>query len=92
MNQLDQAYFDRMRQRVIQARDAGIYMSIMLFDGWSVADLGIGADNPWRGHPFNVANNANGINGDVNGDGRGTEVHMFATQRCSPCRTRTSGG
>ena len=65
LTKFNQAYFDRMRQRVIQAGDRGIYVSIMLFDGWSVASSkGIQENNPWIGHPFNAANNVNSINGD----------------------------
>jgi len=78
LSQLDQAYFDRLRQRVIQARDAGVYVAVMLFDGWSVADLAPAANNPWRGHAFNPANNVNGIDGDLDNDGRGPEVHQLA--------------
>lgn len=78
--QFNQAYFDRMRQRVIEAGQRGMYVSIMLFDGWSVvSDQAPALNNPWRGHPYNAANNVNGVNGDVNGDGNGREVHTLAT-------------
>lgn len=78
----NQAYFDRLRSRVIAARDRSIYVAIMLFQGWSVFD-GTQADiprlpgNPWPGHPFNVNNNINGINGDPNRDNQGLEVHTL---------------
>lgn len=77
LTKFNQAYFDRLRERVIAARERGIYVAVMLFDGWSVADAkgGFGQNNPWRGHPFNQSNNINGINGDLNGDGSGVEVH-----------------
>lgn len=80
VTQVDQAYFDRMRARVIAARDRGIYVSIMLFNGWSVADGkgGFALNNPWHGHPFNPNNNINGLNGDPNGDDSGLEVHTLA--------------
>jgi hypothetical protein len=77
LNQLDPAYFDRLRQRTQQAGAAGIYVAVMLFNGWSVADNGPQLNNPWKGHPFNAANNVNGVNGDSNGDGRGREVHTL---------------
>jgi uncharacterized protein YjdB len=78
LTQFNQAYFDRLRQRVIDAGARGIYVSVMLFDGWSVGTKGgFGANNPWRGHPFNSANNVNSINGDTNGDGLGFEVHTL---------------
>ena len=72
--QFNQAYFDRVRQRVTDAGARGIYVSIMLFDGWSVATKpGFTLSNPWEGHPFNAANNINGVDGDTNHDGLGLE-------------------
>ena len=79
LNQFNQAYFDRLRQRVIDAGSRDIYVSVMLFDGWSVATKGgLALNNPWKGHPFNSANNINGINGDTNGDGLGLESQTLA--------------
>lgn len=77
LSQLNQAYFDRLRERVMAANERGIYVAIVLFDGWSVADDkgGYAENNPWLGHPYNAANNVNGINGDANGDDSGVEVH-----------------
>jgi hypothetical protein len=49
----------------------------MLFEGWGVQFEEDGWD--WRGHPFNPLNNVNGIDGDVDGDGRGLEVHTLAS-------------
>ncbi len=76
-NQLNQAYFDRLRSRVVAARDRGIYVSIMLFQGWSI-EWKQANYNKWPVHWFNAANNINGINGDPNGDGNGREVHMLS--------------
>jgi hypothetical protein len=78
LNQFDQTYFDRVRSRVQAAGARGIYVSIMLFDGWSVTTKPYFAkNNPWQGHPFNYANNVNGINGDPNGDGIGPEIQTL---------------
>ncbi len=55
----DPAYFDRLRERVIAARNAGIYVAVMLFDGWAL-HLSPAPDNV-TGHPFHAANNVNGI-------------------------------
>ena len=55
---------------MIAARERGIYVIVMLFDGWSVERKGDG-ENPWDGHPFNRANNINGVDGDLNHDGSG---------------------
>ncbi|MDP3089753.1 MAG: LamG-like jellyroll fold domain-containing protein, partial [Nitrospira sp.] len=77
--QFDQAYFDRLRARVIAARDRGIYVSIMLFnfrDVWNANALTPGR-NVWRYHPYNPSNNVNGINGDPNGNGNGEETHTL---------------
>jgi hypothetical protein len=76
VTKLEQAYFDRLRQRAQDAGNRGFYVSVMLFDGWSVANLG-GQMNPWMGHPFNSANNINGTNGDPNGTGDGQEIHTL---------------
>lgn len=77
LTKFNQAYFDRMRARVIAAGQRGIYVSVMLFDGWSVAKAKgeYSLNNPWKGHPMNAANNINGIDGDPNGDNSGTETH-----------------
>ncbi len=81
LTKFNQAYFDRLRSRVIEARDRGIYVSIMLFQGWSIEKKRpyATANNPWRGHPFNVNNNINGVNGDSDGDGDGGETHTLAS-------------
>ena len=72
----NQAYFDRLRTRVIAAGEQGIYVSVMLFNGWSVESKEPGR-SIWRHHPFHRENNVNGIDGDPNGDGEGTEVHTL---------------
>jgi len=75
LKQLNQAYFERLRSRVVAAGERGIYVSIMLFEGHGLhASL---APWCWDGHPFNVHNNINGINGDPDGDGRGLETHTL---------------
>ena len=68
-------YFQRLHQRVKDARDVGIYVAIMLFNGWSVGKQPYYPGNPWPGHPFNRHNNVNGIDGDLDGDGEGKDVH-----------------
>lgn len=70
----NQAYFDRIRARVIAAGEQGIYVSVMLFNGWSVVNKD-GVHNPWPGHPYNRDNNINGVNGDTNGNNSGDELH-----------------
>lgn len=55
LTKLDPAYFHRLRQRVLAAKARGIYVSVMLFDGWSIQF------SPGRNsHPFFGPNNVNG--------------------------------
>lgn len=71
----DPAYFERLRSRVVRAGERGFYVAVMLFNGWSIHDNGEG--NPWFRHPFNRANNANGLDGDPDGRGEGLDVHTL---------------
>jgi hypothetical protein len=75
LDQFDQAYFDRIRQRCIDAGNRGMYVAIMLFQGWDIEIKSPGANNPWPNNMYHVNNNVQGINGDLNGDGQGREVH-----------------
>jgi hypothetical protein len=58
LDQLDKAYFDRLHDRVAMARDRGIYVSVMLFDGW---DLASGYNTATGGYPLADGNNVNGV-------------------------------
>jgi hypothetical protein len=60
----DPDYFDRMRTRIIQARDRGMYVSIMLFEGWEIQFT-----DAWKSHPFHGPNNVNGVDADPAGRG-----------------------
>ncbi len=54
-------YFDRLRQRVIEAGKRGIYVSIMLFQGWSQNRIDSKVGNPFPYQPYNVVNNINKV-------------------------------
>ena len=73
LTKFNSAYFNRLRHRISAARDRGIYVSIMLFEGWAM-QFSAGA---WEGHPFHPKNNINGIDGDNNKDGKGLEIHTL---------------
>jgi hypothetical protein len=60
----DQAYFDRLRERVAKARDRGMYVAIMLFEGWELQFT-----DAWKYHPFHAPNNSNDLDADPNGRG-----------------------
>jgi len=76
LNQFDPEYFARLGGRVKMANDSGIYVSVMLFEGWGL-QFSPGA---FENHPFHPDNNINGINGDANGDGSGTEIHTMGNK------------
>ena len=59
LSKFDPAYFDRLREHVIAAGNRGIYVAVMLFDGWGL-HLSPAPDNV-EGHPFYAANNVNRI-------------------------------
>jgi hypothetical protein len=63
LTQLDQTYFDRLRARVIQLQQNGIYAVVELFDGLGLTSNRCSND----GYPFTGGNNVNGV-----GDGGGT--------------------
>lgn len=74
LQSFEPAYFERLRTRVEKAGRRGIYVSIMLFEGWALRFTREG----WKSHPFHAANNANGIDGDTNRDGKGSEIFTDA--------------
>src|SRR5262249_51305607 len=57
LDHFDQAYFDRMRTRVMAAGARGIYVSVMLFDGWDLTN----SYNAAGGFPMASDNNINGV-------------------------------
>jgi uncharacterized protein DUF6298/collagenase-like protein with putative collagen-binding domain len=77
VTQFNQLYFDRLRDRVIAAGEQGIYVMVMLFQGFSIEPKGTYVANSWTGHPLNARNNVNGIDGDSNRNGSGEEVHTL---------------
>lgn len=55
----DDDYFERLRNRVKAAGEQGLYVDVMLFDGWGL-HLSPDPDNV-EGHPFHAGNNVNGV-------------------------------
>jgi len=77
LERFDPDYFDRLRTRAGKAQQQGIFISIMLFEGYGVQFQA----EAWLNHPFNAANNINGIDADRNGDGKGLEMHQRSDPR-----------
>ena len=73
LTKLDESYFKRLRARVSAARKRNIYVSVMVFEGWLLRFV----PNSAAQHPFNSANNINGINADRDRNGTITEVHTL---------------
>ncbi len=75
LGRVNPAYLERLRRRAIAAGERGLYVSVMLFNGWAIRDNGDG--DPWPRHPCHRDNNVNGIDGDPDGRGDGAAVHAL---------------
>lgn len=71
LTQFDESYFERLRERVVAARERNIYVSVMLFEEWLLRFV----ENSAAQHPFDGGNNINGLDADRNGDGLMLEAH-----------------
>ena len=67
----DETFFTRLRERCVSAGERGIYVSVMLFEGWGLQFV----EDGWNGHPFHPGNNVNGV------DGGGLAVHELGNDR-----------
>ena len=77
LKKFNPAYFERLKRRISAARDRGIYVSVMLFEGWAM-QFSAGA---WEGHPFHKQNNINDIilkKETKTKDGKGLQFHTLA--------------
>ena len=83
LSKFNPEYFERLRTRAEAAGEHNIYASIMLFEGWGLQRL----EEGWINHPFHPDNNVNGIDGDLNGDGYGLEVHTLADTAITSIQT-----
>lgn len=78
VSRMNPVFFDRLSARVQEAGRHGIYVAVMLFQGWGIERKSPERpENPWEFHPFHKANNVNGVDGDHDGDGEGTETHTL---------------
>ena len=71
LTKFDDEYFSRLRSRVLEAEKKGIYVSLMLFNGLL----------NWEGHPFNIHNNVNSIDGDIDKQGNGNANFSLQNHR-----------
>lgn len=65
-------YFVRLRRRVDAAAASGIYVSVMLFQGWSTR-----TPDSWSRHPLNPKNNTTGAGPITGSDSTGHDLHTL---------------
>jgi hypothetical protein len=73
----DDAYFQRLRARVAAAQARGIYVSIMLFEGWGLRFVPEG----WKAHPFHASNNVNGLDKELKADMPGIQLFTLTAPK-----------
>ncbi|RMG37723.1 MAG: hypothetical protein D6725_08470 [Planctomycetota bacterium] len=92
LTQFDETYFHRLRERVRTAGRLGIYVSVMLFEGWALFHAntrrGVPAGWAWRSHPFHPANNINGIDAGTPGDPLRGRPHSLAHPQVNAVQKR----
>src|SRR5688500_3683509 len=81
LTKFNEEYFERLRKRVDAAGKRGIYVSVMLFEGWGMLHGNQGRAAPagwaWRSHPFHPDNNVN----DLGLDPAKGQVHRLGNQK-----------
>lgn len=78
LTQFNPVYFERLRQRVVEAGKRGIYLSVMFFEAWCVK-WSVPTSDAWLSHPFNKENNINGVDGDTDADGK-ADVYSLVSE------------
>jgi hypothetical protein len=82
LSRFDEAYFERLRARTAAAGRRGIYVSVMLFEGWGLMHANRGRAAPagwaWRSHPFHPENNVSGINASAGSNAVSGAMHSLA--------------
>jgi hypothetical protein len=66
LTRFNEAFFQRLRSRSIEAGERGIYVCIQLFLPGASEKRG-GPCDPWPGHPYNLRNNINAFDGERGG-------------------------
>lgn len=79
LSKLNQEYFDLVKSFVSSAEAHGIYVGVMLFQGWSGTCEASKSD--WINHPMNKDNNINGIDGNPDNLPYGNKVHSLENPR-----------
>jgi hypothetical protein len=72
LTRFNSEYFERLRTRARAAGERGIYVAVMLFEGWEIQFT-----DGWANHPFHGANNVNGVEADLDADGSALEYNAL---------------
>jgi hypothetical protein len=85
LSRFDAAFFERLSTRTVAAQNRGIYVSVMLFEGWGLMHGNQGRASldgwAWRSHPFHPTNNVNEIGANVSKDGVRATLHSRIDSR-----------
>ncbi len=91
LNVVNPDYIQKLDTLADEAASKGVYLSVLLFQGWSLrGDEEFRDPAPWctptgtppdcsqdKGHPYQETRNVNAIDGDAEGDDDGHEVHVL---------------
>lgn len=68
LTKFDPRYFEQLRNLCAAARKRGLFLQLITVDAWMIKHPHL-----WRLHGFHRDNNINGVDGDPNNTGRGTD-------------------
>jgi hypothetical protein len=77
LEKFNEEYFQRLKTRTEAAGRRGIYVSIMLFEGWGLRFVPEGA----TAHPFRPSNNVNHTERELKDDFKGIELFTLAAPK-----------
>jgi len=80
LDQFNPYYFERVAAACAAARERGVYLHLVLIDGWIFRIPAL-----WKFHAYNRANNVNGVDGDPKDTGMSTDPERGS---CSLGNTR----
>jgi hypothetical protein len=82
LDRWDEAFWSRLRRRVGEAQQRGIYVSVMLFETFGfLANKEAYPRTLWSGNMFHAPNNINGLDADPNGDREGFEFFNLSDNK-----------
>jgi len=73
LRKFNHVYFHRLRERIVAARDRGLYVSVMLFEGWVMQFV----PQAWPAHPFHPANHRPNLPGFPAAGSSGTDLYTL---------------